>query len=69
MPKGAGEQMKPVRLASRAATPKSRPIKGQSLPTGAKLTAMSPGAPKIAADLKSVDTMKGGSIDPRQMRY
>jgi hypothetical protein len=30
---------------------------------------MSPGAPKIAADLKPEEKHPSGSIDPRQMHY
>jgi hypothetical protein len=68
MPKSSGSDMKTVRLAPRPA-PKARPIMHQTPPSGPKVSAMSPGAPKIAADLKQSDEKSGGSIDPRQMVY
>jgi hypothetical protein len=80
MPKPSGADMKTVRLAP-LPQPPSRPIMHQVVPKGPKVDPMSPGAPKIAADLKPdpsanelVDqfnrTAKNpGGIDPRQMRY
>ena len=68
MPKSSGSDMKTIRLAPRP-QPKSRPIMHQRPPSAAKVSAMSPGAPKIAADLKQSDEKSEGRIDPRQMIY
>jgi hypothetical protein len=68
MPKSAGSEMKTVRLAPRP-LPKARPIMHQEAPSGQKVRPMTPGAPKIAADLKSEEKHPSGSIDPRQMHY
>jgi hypothetical protein len=53
---------------SRPATRPS-PIRRFTPPAAPLVRPMSPGAPKIAANLKPEEKHPSGSIDPRQMRY
>lgn len=57
-----------VQGPSRPAT-RSSPIKRFTPPAAPLVRPMSPGAPKIAADLKPEEKHPSGSIDPRQMHY
>ena len=68
MPKSANSDMKTVRLAPRP-QPKARGIMHQEVPKGPLVRPMSPGAPKIAADLKPEEKHPSASIDSTQQHF